>query len=103
LILVSRKGRISFTFSRSLPNKRRKKRKRKRRRLKPFSQSFSGPQETQQSKVRSQESPWTVVNYQKNPQSRVRFQENKSLPSSKDGSQRNQFKERCPRTPPPAC
>ena len=51
-------GKEFFTFS------KRKKRKRKRRQLKTFSQSFSGPNETQQSTVRSQESPWTVVNYQ---------------------------------------
>ena len=61
-------------------------RKRERRHLKPFSQSFSGPQETQQSNVRTQESSWTVVNYQKNLQSWVRFQKN---PSPEEGSQRS--------------
>ena len=94
LKLWCRENQEFFTFSRSLPNKRRK-----RRQLKLFSQSFSGPLETQQSKVRSQESPWTVVNYQNNPQYQVRFQENtKSLLSSEDGSQ---SKESSPRTPQP--
>ena len=101
LKLWCREGKEFFTFPRSLPNKRRKKRN--RRQFKPFSQSFSGHQETQKFKVRSQESLWTVVNYQKNPQSRVRFQENpKSLSSFEDRSQRNhQSKERSPRTPQP--
>ena len=90
LKLWYREGKEFFTFSRSLSNRRRKKRKRTRRQFKPFSQSISGPLETQQSKVRSQESPWTVVNYQNNPQSQDRFQEStKFLPSSEGRSQRN--------------
>jgi hypothetical protein len=44
LKLWCREGKEFFTFSRSLPNRRRKKRKRERRQFKPFSQSFSGPQ-----------------------------------------------------------
>ena len=61
LKLWCQEGKEFFTFSRSLANKRRKERKRKRRQFIPFSQSFSGPQETQQSMVRSQAYPWIVV------------------------------------------